>query len=494
MQQVVIAGGGSAGWMAAALLAKVLGHSANITLVESDEIGIVGVGEATIPPILFFNKALGIEEAEFIRATQGTFKLGIQFENWARQGDSYMHAFGEIGSAIGLSSFHHYWLRAKAAGHPSDFWDFSPTFQAAKAGKFAAAVNLAGTPFSQVSYAYHFDASLYAKLLRQKAEQNGVRRLEGKISQVEQAVNGDIAALVMENGERIAGDLFIDCTGFRALLIEQTLKAGYENWSHWLPCDRAMAVPSSNISAPVPYTRAIAHQAGWQWRIPLQHRTGNGLVYCSAFLEDEQAKSQLLANLEGEALAEPRPIRFTTGRRKQQWSHNCISLGLASGFLEPLESTSLHLIQSGIIRLAKLFPSGSDMALLRNEYNRQSQLEFEQIRDFIILHYHQTERSDSEFWNYCRTMTVPDSLSRKIELFRHSGVLQREQDDLFTELAWQQVLLGQRVLPGQYQPLANRLSQSQLDELLENLAAIVQGIVKPMPTHAETLARIAQRS
>lgn len=491
MQQVVIAGGGSAGWMAAAMLAKVLGHSVNITLVESDEIGMVGVGEATIPPILFFNKALGIEEAEFIRATQGTFKLGIQFENWARQGDSYMHAFGEIGSPIGLSSFHHYWLRAKAAGHPSDFWDFSPTFQAAKAGKFSAVVNLAGTPFSQFSYAYHFDASLYAKLLRQKAEQNGVQRLEGKILQVEQAVNGEIAALVLENGERIRGDLFIDCTGFRALLIEQTLKTGYDNWSHWLPCDRAMAVPSANLTAPVPYTRAIAHQAGWQWRIPLQHRTGNGLVYCSAFLEDEQAKSQLLANLEGEALAEPRPIRFTTGRRKQQWSHNCISLGLASGFLEPLESTSLHLIQSGVVRLAKLFPAGSDMALLRAEYNRQSQLEFEQIRDFIILHYHQTERSDSEFWNYCRTMAVPDSLSRKIELFRHSAVLQREQDDLFTELAWQQVLLGQRVLPTQYQPLANRLSEPQLHELLENLAAIVQDIVKPLPTHADFLQRMA---
>ena len=491
MKQLVIAGGGSAGWMAAAFLAKVLGHKVRIILVESDDIGIVGVGEATIPPIQLFNKVLGIDESEFIRATQGSFKLGIQFENWARRGDSYMHAFGEIGSQIGLSSFHHYWLRAKAGGHTADFWDFSPAYQAAKAGKFAPGVSLADTPFSQLSYAYHFDASRYATLLRQKAEQAGVCRVEGIISQVEQAVNGDIAALALENGQRITGDFFIDCTGFRALLIEQTLHAGFEDWRHWLPCDRALAVPTANIAEPLPYTRAIAHQAGWQWQIPLQHRTGNGLVYCSRFLDDDSAQTQLLANLAGEPLATPRPIRFTPGRRRQQWSHNCVALGLASGFLEPLESTSLHLIQSGLIRLARLFPTDADQTILRAEYNRQSQLEFEQIRDFIILHYHQTERCDSDFWNYCRTMAVPESLTRKIALFRHSAVLQREQDDLFTDLAWQQVLLGQRVYPQHYAPLADKLTAEQLSELLDNLQAIVQGVVRRLPSYAETLTRLS---
>ncbi len=490
MQQVVIAGGGSAGWMAAAFLAKVLGHQIQICLVESEEIGTVGVGEATIPPILAFNQVLGIDEAEFIRATQGSFKLGIQFENWARRGDSYMHAFGEIGCQLSLLSFHHYWLRAKVSGHQSDLWDFSPAYQAAKTGKFSSAADVSGTPFRQLSYAYHFDASLYAGLLRKKAETMGVHRIEGQITKIERRPNGDIAAVILADGQQIKGDLFIDCTGFSALLIEQTLQSGFDDWSHWLPCDRALAVPTAATTLPVPYTRAIAHQAGWQWRIPLQHRTGNGLVYCSKFLSDAEANELLLSQLDGVVLMPPKLIRFTTGRRRQQWSHNCIALGLASGFLEPLESTSLHLIQSGLLRLLRLFPSADDYCALRAEYNRQSQLEFEQIRDFIILHYHLTERTDSAFWQYCQNMQIPDSLRRKIALFRQQAVVQREQDDLFTELAWQQVMFGQRLQPQGYHPLADKLSVEQLAELLQNLQLIVQDIAEKMPPHGSFLQQI----
>lgn len=490
MKQVVIAGGGSAGWMAAAFLSNVLGHSCQVTLVESEEIGIVGVGEATIPPILLFNNVLGISEREFIAATNGTFKLGIQFENWGQQGDAYMHAFGEVGPQIGLTSFHHYWLKAKAQGLAYDYWDFSPSYQAAKAEKFAPLHQLPGTPFSNLAYAYHFDATLYANLLRKKAEAQGVTRVEGKIAEVVRAVNGDIAHVVMADGRVVAGDLFIDCTGFRSLLLGETLQVGYEDWSHWLPCNRAMAVPSANVGAPVPYTRAMAHQAGWQWRIPLQHRSGNGLVYCSQFLTEAEASAQLLANLAGPALAEPRPIRFTTGKRKVLWSHNCIALGLASGFLEPLESTSLHLIQSGIIRLVKLFPGNDDYAALRAQYNRQSQLEFEQIRNFIILHYHQTQRSDSEFWRYCQQMSIPDELTQKIELFQQSGVVLREQDELFSEVAWQQVMLGQGLMPSHYHVAANKFSDAQLKQLMQDMKVIVQGIVHKLPTHAQTLAQL----
>ncbi len=493
MKQVVIAGGGSAGWMAAAFLSNVLGHSCKVTLVESEEIGIVGVGEATIPPILLFNNVLGISESEFIAATKGTFKLGIQFENWGQIGDSYMHAFGEVGPQIGLTSFHHYWLKAQASGLNYDYWDFSPSYQAAKAEKFAPLHQLPGTPFNNLAYAYHFDATLYAALLRKKAEAQGVSRVEGKISAVTRALNGDIQSLVLEDGRIISGELFIDCTGFRSLLLGETLQVGYEDWRHWLPCDRAMAVPCENVGAPIPYTRALAHQAGWQWLIPLQHRTGNGLVYCSQFLSEQEASDQLLANLAGPALAEPKPIRYITGKRTELWSHNCVAIGLASGFLEPLESTSLHLIQSGIIRLAKLFPVNDDYAALRAQYNRQSQLEFEQIRNFIILHYHQTERNDSEFWRYCQQMTIPDDLAHKIELFRRNGIVQREQDELFSEVAWQQVMLGQRVRPSQYHAAANKFSDQQLKQLMQDMKLIVQGIVHKLPSHAQTLAQFSSR-
>lgn len=495
IKRLVIVGGGSAGWMSAAMLSKLFPSQLHISLIESDDIGTIGVGEATIPPILLFNQALGIKEADFIRATQGTFKLGIQFENWGVLGDKYMHAFGDIGKDLGLTSFHHFWLRAQQLGYKDSYWDYSPCYQAAIADKFAPLHQLQGTPFKQLSYAYHFDASLYAATLRQLSEKQNVTRIEGKIASVTQhQTSGDIQSLVLESGQVIQGDLFIDCSGFRALLAEQSLKTGYVEWSHWLPCNRALAVPSAKLRAPRPYTRAIAHQAGWQWRIPLQHRTGNGLVYCSDFMSDESAQQHLLHNLEGEALAEPRPIRFTTGRRKMQWHKNCISLGLASGFLEPLESTSLHLIQSGIIRLAKLFPATTDYASQRDLYNRQSATEFEQIRDFIILHYHQTQREDSEFWQHCRTMSIPDSLANKIELFRHSAIVQKEQDDLFSEVAWQQVMLGQNLKPQNFHPLANQVPAEKLQQFMTDLKLIVADIVGKLPSHQHSLEQLMTRA
>lgn len=495
LRHLVILGGGSAGWMTAAMLSKLFPHNLTITLVESEDISTVGVGEATIPPILLFNQALGIKEADFILATQGTFKLGIQFENWGLVGDKYMHVFGDIGKDLGLTSFHHFWLKAKQQGLADSYWDYSPGYQAAVRNKFAPVHQLPGTPFKQLSYAYHFDASLYAATLRRVSEQQGVQRIEGKVSSVTQdQTSGDIQTLVLENGQVIQGDLFIDCSGFRALLAEQTLNTGFEDWSHWLPCNRALAVPSANRNAAIPYTRAIAHQAGWQWRIPLQHRSGNGVVYCSDFMSKDSALQHLLNNLEGDALAEPRPICFTTGRRKTQWHKNCISLGLASGFLEPLESTSLHLIQSGIIRLAKLFPATTDYASQRAHYNKQSATEYEQIRDFIILHYHQTQRDDSEFWRYCRTMSIPDSLSQKIELFRQSAIVQREQDDLFSEVAWQQVMLGQNLMPQHYHPLADQVSTDKLQQFMRDLKLIVTDLTSKLPSHRQTIEQLLAQS
>ena len=501
LPRLVIVGGGSAGWMAAAMLAKQLGNQLQIQVIESETIGTVGVGEATIPPILLFNQVLGISEAEFIRATQGTIKLGIQFEHWGQQGDRYLHAFGMAGKDLGLTSFHHFYMRAKALAaqgalaDPGDFADYLLSAQAAAQQKCQTSALPSGLPWSQLSYAYHFDAALYAKLLQQYAQARGVTHVSGTIAQVTRHRNGDIDSLQLADGRQVAGDFFIDCSGFRGLLIEQSLHAGYDDWSHWLPCDRALAVPCALDAPPRPYTRAIAHQAGWQWQIPLQHRIGNGLVYCSQYLSDEAAATQLLAALPGEALATPRPIQFKTGRRRQQWSHNCVALGLASGFLEPLESTSLHLVQSGIIRLAKLWPSdvrdSASMAWLRSQYNRQSEQEFCQIRDFIILHYHQTARQDSAFWRHCQQMAIPDSLAHKIALFREHGVVQREQDDLFSEIAWQQVLMGQGVMPKRYHALTEQLSVAQLGQFMADLRQLTRHTVQQMPSHAQWLVRFA---
>ncbi len=486
VSRVLIVGGGTAGWMAAAALAKFLGEGLEIALVESDQIGIVGVGEATIPQIKHLNRALGLNEREFVASTQGSFKLGIEFINWRQQGHAYLHNFGNIGLNLNSTHFHHYWLRSRAEGNPLDLWDYCVNTQAARQKRFAPLEKLGSSPLNGVAYAYHFDAALYGQFLRRFAEAQGVTRIEGKIVDVH--LDGDqgfIESVELESGEQLTADLFIDCSGFRGLLIEQALKTGYEDWSRWLKCDRAFAVPCAN-SAPIrPYTQSIAHEAGWQWRIPLQHRTGNGHVFSGQYMDEDRARETLLANLEGEPLAEPRLIRFLTGRRHKFWNKNCVALGLASGFLEPLESTSIHLIQSGISRLVPLFPNGGFAPALADEYNRQMGLEFEKIRDFLILHYHLNERTDSPFWIDCREMDVPDTLQRKMALFRESGRLYHEQEDLFTDSSWLQVMLGQGLTPERYHPVADSMPAQKLEQFLGDIRNIVTSAAGQMPAHED---------
>jgi tryptophan halogenase len=489
IRRVVIVGGGTAGWLTAAALSHMLARIVEVHLVESEEIGIVGVGEATIPQIRTYNGALGIDEDAFIRATQGTFKLGIEFHNWRQTGHAYLHTFGDTGMPLGRTPFHHYWLRARQDPRFADLWSFNPNAEAAGRGRFTRAPFAMGSRTGVVAHAFHFDAGLYAKFLRAFAERAGARRTEGKIVSVDQhPETGFVTGVRMESGETIRGDLFIDCSGFRGLLIEGALKTGYQDWSHWLPCDRAWAVPTANVGPTRPFTQSIAHDAGWQWRIPLQHRTGNGHVFCSAYISEDEARSRLMSHLEGEALAEPRLIRFLTGRRNRFWNRNVVSLGLASGFLEPLESTSIHLIQSGVSRLLALFPhTGIDPAEVE-EYNRQMGLEFERIRDFIILHYHLNERTDSQFWIDRRMMSVPEDLTRKMALFAANGVIYRDQEDLFTESSWLQVMLGQGIVPRGYHPMADQLSDADLEGFLTHLRMVITGAVGAMPTHDAFIA------
>lgn len=487
IKRVVVVGGGTGGWMAASALAKLLGPLIDIELVESDEIGIVGVGEATIPQIMHFNGALELDENTFLRRTQGTFKLGIEFHNWRQKGHAYFHTFGENGMPLARTPFHHYWLRAQAQ-YP-DLWAFSPNAMAARAGKFTRSAFQMGSRQAGIAYAFHFDAALYARYLREVAEGLGVRRTEGKIVAVHQSPeSGDIRAVQLESGTEIAGDLFIDCSGFRGLLIEGALKTGYEDWSHWLPCNRAWAVPSANVGRLRPYTQSIAHTAGWQWRIPLQHRTGNGHVFCDAFISEDEAAAVLLGNLEGEALADPRLIKFTTGRRRAFWSKNVVALGLASGFLEPLESTSIHLIQSGISRLIQLFPREAINPAEVAEYNRQMGLEFARIRDFIVLHYTANERTDAPFWIDRRNMRLPEELAHKLALFRANAGLYREQEDLFAEASWVQVLIGQGIDPAGYHPMADALPAADLQRFLGDLQRLLATVSAAMPTHEAFIA------
>lgn len=484
VKKVVIAGGGTAGWIAAAGLASQLGPLLDITLVESDDIGTVGVGEATIPTIRSFHQLIGLDERAFMRATKASFKLGISFENWARQGDRYIHPFGEVGKATWMGEFHNMWLHAKAAGFSGELGEYCFEHQAADAEKFAITEN------PSINYAYHLDAGLYARFLREIFEPKGVKRVEGKIARVEQhAETGFIEALVMESGDRVEGDLFVDCTGFRGLLIEQTLKAGYEDWSHWLATDSALAVQTQSDGEVPPYTRSIARQAGWQWRIPLQHRVGNGLVYCSEYLSEDEARSEFAANLEGEPLFEPRLIRYRTGRRRKTWDKNVVSLGLSSGFLEPLESTSIHLIMIGITRLIQLFPFGGEFAVLGQRFNEISQSELEHIRDFIILHYKLTERDDAPFWRRCRDMDIPDTLARRIELFRANAYAYQAPDDLFRVASWQLVMLGQRLEPQGHHHMGALLGQERLQKALATLKASINEAVGKMPTHRDFLDR-----
>jgi tryptophan halogenase len=487
-RRIVIVGGGTAGWMAAAAFARFLETGWSITLVESDAIGTVGVGEATIPQIRLFNGALGLDENEFLRETQGSIKLGIQFVDWARLGHSYIHGFGAVGRDLGLVQFHHYWRRAQALGLADDLGAYCPNVVAALANRFERDSGPASVTRQPVPYAFHFDAGLYAAYLRRKAEAKGVVRHEGRILLTEIASNGDIAAVQLEGDRRIEGDLFLDCSGFRGLLIGDALGVGYTDWSNWLPADRALAVPSERTEPITPYTRSTARTAGWQWRIPLQHRTGNGLVYCSAHLSDDEAAFQLLTHLDGQALAEPRPLRFTTGRRDAFWHRNCFALGLASGFLEPLESTSIHMVQSAIERILQFLPAGQPDPRAIAEYNRQTVFEMERIRDFIVLHYKATERDDSDFWRHCAAMPIPDSLATRIDLFREAGRIFRDGTELFAEVGWVQVLLGQGIIPEAWHPLAELLTPTELAEFLALQARICRERAARMQPHDRFLA------
>jgi tryptophan halogenase len=491
VKNIVIVGGGTAGWMSAIAMSTLLQGQYNIRLVESDEIGIVGVGEATIPMIQRFNRVVGIDETAFLKATNGSFKLGIEFVNWGKQGERYIHGFGRLGKDLGPLGFEQYWLRMRAQGKAAALDEYSITRMAAKANKFMpASSEVPNSPLEDIAYAYHFDASLYAKFLRKLSEERGVQRIEGKIVDVVQREgDGHVTAVLLENGKRVEGELFIDCSGFRGVLIEQTLKTGYEDWSHWLPCDRAQAVPCESASVLTPYTRATARQAGWQWRIPLQNRIGNGHVYCSGHISDDEAAAVLLANLDGKALADPRVIKFTTGMRKRAWNGNVVALGLAGGFLEPLESTSIHMVQSGIQRLIDFFPDKGFSAADVAEYNRQSRFEYERIRDFIILHYKANQRDDAPFWQACAAMAIPETLEHKLALFRSRGRIVRVDNELFAETGWFQVLEGQNVKPEGFHPLAGLQSEADSLAYLESVRAVIGKCVEVMPDHAAYIAR-----
>ena len=479
--RVVIAGGGTAGWLAAAILTRQLAPLVDVTLVESEEIGTVGVGESTIPTVRAFHALIGLDEAEFMAATGATFKLGISFENWARAGDRYIHSFGDLGRSTWMGDFHHFFLEGRAQGMAGEIGDYSLEHRAAAEGRFATG----GEP--PLNYAYHFDAGRYARYLRSRCEAAGLTRVEGRIERVERdGRSGHIAALHLSGGRRVAGDLFLDCTGFRALLIGEALGVGFEDWGAWLPTDRALPVQTGAVEPARPYTRAIAHDAGWQWRIPLQHRVGNGLVYCSDHLSDDEARARLYANVAGERLLEPNPIRFRTGRRVKAWEGNCVALSLASGFVEPLESTSIHLIMIALTRLIQLLPAGGISPAAVSRYNEQARREMEAVRDFIVLHYHLNERPEP-FWRRCRETPPPDTLAERIALFAEGAHAYQDSHDLFRVASWVQVMLGQRLEPRRHHPLGAIMPRERLAQALGDLRAGVAAAAARLPSHQDFL-------
>lgn len=497
LQKIVILGGGTAGWMAAAALARLMvPNGVEVTLVESDALGTVGVGEATIPQITLFNRLLDLDEDEFVRKTHATYKLGIEFVNWKRQGHRYFHPFGSYGADMDGVAFHHFWLHLQQTGAVPPLGDFCLQERAAYTGKFMRPDKRHGnSPLAFIAYAFQFDATSYAKFLRDYAEARGVRRVEGKVQEVVQAPDsGFVTGLKLESGESVTGEFFIDCSGFRGVLIEQALKAGYDDWREWLPCNRAVAVQSNHATTAEPYTRSTAHGAGWQWRIPLQHRTGNGHVFCDEFMSEDEATNTLLENLEGQPSTEPRSLRFTTGIRRTVWKHNVLALGLAAGFLEPLESTSIHLIQTGIARLMTLFPTAEFSSADIDEYNRATRVEYEYVRDFLVLHYRQTERDDSEFWRHCQQLPVSEHLRRKLDLYRANGRIIRERDELFTETSWLAVMHGQGVVPRGHHPVVTGLGHAEVSARLTQMHMVVQNSLDAMPHHEQFIESIAARA
>lgn len=489
IRRVVILGGGSAGWMTAAALANATRGGCRIELIESAAIGTVGVGEATIPPIRHFNRQLGLDENAFLAAARGTFKLGIAFIDWSRPGHRYFHPFGRIGDDFDAVSLHQYWLRERARGSTVPLEDHAMAWVLARSGRFGQPLADPAMVLSSFDYAYHFDAALYGHYLRDYAQQRGVRRIDGKVLDVElRGEDGFIAALRLEGGERVAGDLFIDCSGFRAMLIGSALEVAYESWRHWLPCDRALAVGCALGEDLPPYTCATARPAGWQWRIPLQHRMGNGHVYSSEHMSDDEAAAILLANLSGAPLGEPRPLRFTAGVRRQLWSRNCVAIGLAAGFLEPLESTSIHLVQSAITRLLAMFPDRDCDPILAQEFNRASRFEYERIRDFLILHYHAQQRQEP-LWRDARAMPVPESLQLKLDHFRGCGRILFDPAELFQKNNWLAVLIGQEVWPQRYHPLVDLRGRADAAKILADMRRAMEQAALTLPSHRQYLER-----
>ncbi len=481
IRKIVIAGGGTSGWLAAAAISKIFGKNLDITLIESPEIGRIGVGEATIPTLRVFHKLLGINEQEFMAHVQGTFKLGIEFSNWANKGDKYFHSFGLTGKDCWACQFQHFWLAGKKYGINVPFGDYCPESKAARLEKCSGEND-------GVNYAYHLDATLYADFLKNFSMKYGAKHIEGFIEKVIiSPENGFIKSLMLKDGREIEGDLFLDCTGFRAMLIDGALNTPWVPYGHYLHCDSAIALQTELVREPRPYTQSIAHDFGWQWRIPLQHRAGNGMVYSSRHVSDDEAMATLMKNLEGRPVTEPRVIKYKTGRRMKTWNKNCIAVGLTASFIEPLESTSIHLAMSAIYRLMRYFPQNEISMSNVDEFNKQSAEEIDRARNFVILHYHATQRDDSEFWRYCKNMEIPETLKHRVQLFKDTAAIALEEKELFLNDSWVQVMMGQGIMPTAYHPIADVMDEKELKNFLGYLSGSVGEKVAAMPSHQQLI-------